>query len=117
VILIGEMRDLETISMAISAAETGHLVFGTLHTIAALEIMIVNHSIQKLLIENQIPSISTVMRMRTEGMALFDQYLADLVRAGTVEEQEAYRYVEDEPGFRRYLKGRMATADMGGIIG
>ena len=32
VILIGEMRDLETISAAITAAETGHLVFGTLHT-------------------------------------------------------------------------------------
>ncbi|MBI3297333.1 MAG: type IV pilus twitching motility protein PilT [Elusimicrobia bacterium] len=32
VILVGEMRDLETISLAISAAETGHLCFGTLHT-------------------------------------------------------------------------------------
>ena len=32
VILIGELRDLETISLAITAAETGHLVFGTLHT-------------------------------------------------------------------------------------
>jgi twitching motility protein PilT len=32
VILVGEMRDLETISTALSAAETGHLVFGTLHT-------------------------------------------------------------------------------------
>ncbi len=32
VIVVGEMRDLETISMAITAAETGHLVFGTLHT-------------------------------------------------------------------------------------
>jgi twitching motility protein PilT len=32
IIFIGEMRDLETISLAISAAETGHLVFGTLHT-------------------------------------------------------------------------------------
>ena len=32
VIMIGEMRDLETISAAITAAETGHLVFGTLHT-------------------------------------------------------------------------------------
>ncbi|MCM8833076.1 MAG: type IV pilus twitching motility protein PilT [Candidatus Omnitrophica bacterium] len=32
VILIGEMRDLETISIALTAAETGHLVFGTLHT-------------------------------------------------------------------------------------
>jgi len=33
VILVGEMRDLETISLAITAAETGHLVFSTLHTI------------------------------------------------------------------------------------
>jgi len=32
VILVGEMRDLETISLAITAAETGHLCFGTLHT-------------------------------------------------------------------------------------
>jgi twitching motility protein PilT len=35
VILVGEMRDLETISLAITAAETGHLVFGTLHTMSA----------------------------------------------------------------------------------
>ncbi len=35
VILVGEMRDLETISIAITAAETGHLVFGTLHTTSA----------------------------------------------------------------------------------
>jgi twitching motility protein PilT len=35
VILVGEMRDLETISTAITAAETGHLVFGTLHTSSA----------------------------------------------------------------------------------
>jgi len=35
VILVGEMRDLETIRLALSAAETGHLVFGTLHTSSA----------------------------------------------------------------------------------
>ena len=35
VILVGEMRDLETISAAITSAETGHLVFGTLHTTGA----------------------------------------------------------------------------------
>ncbi|HEX6241957.1 MAG TPA: PilT/PilU family type 4a pilus ATPase, partial [Polyangiales bacterium] len=35
VILVGEMRDLETISFAVSAAETGHLVFGTVHTVSA----------------------------------------------------------------------------------
>jgi twitching motility protein PilT len=35
IILIGEMRDLETIQLALTAAETGHLVFGTLHTSSA----------------------------------------------------------------------------------
>jgi twitching motility protein PilT len=37
IILVGEMRDLETISLAITAAETGHLVFGTLHTNNAIK--------------------------------------------------------------------------------
>ncbi len=37
VILVGEMRDLETISLAVTAAETGHLVFGTLHTTSAIQ--------------------------------------------------------------------------------
>ncbi|NLY04139.1 MAG: type IV pilus twitching motility protein PilT [Campylobacter sp.] len=37
IILIGEMRDKETISTAITAAETGHLVFGTLHTNSAMQ--------------------------------------------------------------------------------
>lgn len=37
VILVGEMRDLDTISMAVTAAETGHLVFSTLHTNSAAE--------------------------------------------------------------------------------
>lgn len=37
IILVGEMRDLETISMSITAAETGHLVIGTLHTVNATQ--------------------------------------------------------------------------------
>lgn len=37
VILVGEMRDLETIALALTAAETGHLVFATLHTLSAPE--------------------------------------------------------------------------------
>jgi twitching motility protein PilT len=164
VILIGEMRDPETIRTALRAAETGHYVFSTLHTsnalhtverilaefpeeehgllreqlannlratitqrlvrraggkgrVAALEIMVVNDTIRKLLLENKISSIATVIRQRLDGMALFDQFLADLVREQVVEEKEAYQYVEDAAAFRRYIKGRMATADMGGILG
>ncbi len=37
ILLVGEMRDMETISLAVTAAETGHLVFGTLHTNNAAE--------------------------------------------------------------------------------
>lgn len=37
VILVGEMRDLDTIHLAITAAETGHLVFGTLHTVDSIQ--------------------------------------------------------------------------------
>jgi twitching motility protein PilT len=39
VILVGELRDLETIRLALTAAETGHLVFGTLHTTSAAKTM------------------------------------------------------------------------------
>src|SRR5205085_5339324 len=35
IVLVGEMRDLETVAIAIETAETGHLVFGTLHTTTA----------------------------------------------------------------------------------
>jgi len=164
VILIGEMRDPETISTALRAAETGHFVFSTMHTsnalhtverilsefdesehgllreqlannlratitqrlvrraggkgrAAALEIMVVNGMIRKLLLENQILSIGTVIRERNDGMMLFDQHLADLVRGKIIDEAEAYQYVEDDAAFRRYLKGRLSSADRGGIIG
>ena len=36
IVLIGEMRDLETVAIALETAETGHLVFGTLHTTTAV---------------------------------------------------------------------------------
>ncbi len=39
VVLVGELRDLETIRLALTAAETGHLVFGTLHTSSAAKTM------------------------------------------------------------------------------
>jgi len=39
IVLVGEMRDLETIAIAIETAETGHLVFGTLHTTTAMSTM------------------------------------------------------------------------------
>jgi len=164
VILIGEMRDRETIETGLLASETGHFVFSTMHTtnalhtvnrmlaefpreehglvreqlasnlratitqrlvkrkggkgrVAALEIMVVNDVIQKQLLDNEIPSIGTVIRQRKEGMVLFDQHLADLVREEIIDEEEALDYVEDQYAFGRYVKGKVSSADRGGIIG
>lgn len=164
IILVGEMRDPETISTALRAAETGHFVFSTMHTTnaihtlerilsefpeeehdlireqiannmratitqrlvpraggsgraAALEIMIVNAPIQKLLLENNLGGIGTIIRGRNEGMMLFDQHLADLVREEKITEEDAVEFAEDEFAFRRYMKGKLTSADRGGIIG
>jgi twitching motility protein PilT len=65
VILVGEMRDLETISMAITAAETGHLIFGTLHTTTAAR------TISRILDSyppNQQPQIRTMMAESLRGI-------------------------------------------------
>lgn len=64
VILIGEMRDFETIQLALTAAETGHLVFSTLHTISAPETVNRIIDIFPSLQQNQIRTqLSTVLRM------------------------------------------------------
>lgn len=165
IILIGEMRDQETISTGMRAAETGHFVLSTMHTTnathtverifsefpenehallreqlannlratltqrlaktkdgkgraAALEIMIVNDVVKKLILENRVESIATIIRGRTDGMALFDQYLADLVRNGVMNMEDGYEYAEDPFAYKRYVQGGPGgSGDAGGIIG
>lgn len=163
VILIGEMRDPETISTSIRAAETGHFVLSTMHTtnathtlerifsefpenehallreqiannlkatvtqrlvkaqgggrVPALEIMIVNEVVKKLILDSKIESIATVIRGQTDGMILFDQYLANLVRGEKASLEDALDYCEDEFAFRRYVKGSRGSGDSGGILG
>lgn len=164
IILIGEMRDQETIGTGISASETGHFVLSTMHTTnathtverifsefpeaqhdllreqiganlratitqrlvklsdgkgraAGLEIMVVNQVIQKLILENRVESIATIIRGRTDGMQLFDQALADLVKEERVTEEDAIQYAEDEFAFKRYVRGIGGSGDAGGIIG
>ncbi|HBF35647.1 TPA: twitching motility protein PilT [Candidatus Sumerlaeota bacterium] len=164
VILIGEMRDVDTMRVAIKSAETGHLVFSTLHTtnavqtveriiatfnaeerdmvreqiaynmksaisqrlvrrvggqgrIAAMEIMIVNGSIQKLIYDDRIRDIPGIIAGRQDGMMKFDQSLADLVRAQKVDQAEAETACDDVAALRRFIKGKTATGESGGIIG
>ena len=71
IILVGEMRDLETISLAISAAETGHLVMGTLHTNSAASTI---DRILDVFPPDQQPQIRS--QLSTSLLAVFSQCLA-----------------------------------------
>lgn len=137
IVLVGEMRDLETVAIAIETAETGHLVFGTLHTntaastvdrlidqfpadrqsqvrtmlaeslkgivaqtllkrkgggrVAALEILVVTSAISNLIREGKTFQIPSIMQTgKSLGMQTLNDALLDLVKADTVEPQEAY---------------------------
>jgi twitching motility protein PilT len=103
VILVGEMRDLETISTALTAAETGHLVFGTLHTQSApstidriidvfppeqqeqVRIMIAG-SLQGVVTQALLPTADGVGRVPALEVLLPDDAVRNLIRQGKVEQ-------------------------------
>ena len=83
VILVGEMRDLETISLAITAAETGHLVLGTLHTNSAPE------SIERIVEAYPSEEQKQIRVMLSKSLkAVVAQTLAKTVNGGRVAIQE-----------------------------
>ncbi|MCX7738813.1 MAG: type IV pilus twitching motility protein PilT [Hydrogenothermaceae bacterium] len=79
VILVGEMRDLETIRAALTAAETGHLVFGTLHTNTAIQT--INRIINVFPMEEQ-DQVRTELSFVLQGV--ISQRLAPKVGGGRV---------------------------------
>ena len=103
VLLVGEMRDLETISTALTAAETGHLVFGTLHTQTAsstidrvidvfppaqqqqVRIMIAN-SLQGIVTQILLPTADGSGRVAALEILLPDDAVRNLVRQAKVEQ-------------------------------
>jgi twitching motility protein PilT len=103
VILVGEMRDLETISTALTAAETGHLVFATLHTQSAsstvdriidvfppaqqeqVRIMISN-SLQGIVTQTLIPTADGTGRVAALEILLPDDAVRNLIRQGKTEQ-------------------------------
>jgi twitching motility protein PilT len=151
VVLVGELRDLETMAIAIETAETGHLVFGTLHTtsavstvdrlidqfpadrqaqirvmlaeslkgviaqvlvkrigggrIAAYEILLGVPGVSNLIREGKTFQIPTMMQTgRRLGMRTMNDSLAELVRSGQVEAQEALAKTIDKDSLRALLK-------------
>src|ERR1700730_4450774 len=103
VILVGEMRDLETISTALTAAETGHLVFGTLHTQSApstidrivdvfppaqqeqVRIMMAN-SLQGVVTQTLLPTADGQGRVAALEILLPDDAVRNLIRQGKIEQ-------------------------------
>ena len=103
VILVGEMRDLETISTALTAAEPGHLVFGTLHTQSApstidriidvfpaeqqeqVRIQIAN-SLQGVVTQALLPTADGTGRVPALEILLPDDAVRNLIRQGKVEQ-------------------------------
>ena len=103
VILVGEMRDLETIHLAITAAETGHLVFGTLHTVDAVQTVdrIVDvfpiHQQQQIRMQlsvNLIGVVSQTLIRKQDGsgrVAAFEVLVANSAVRNLVRENKTYQ--------------------------
>jgi twitching motility protein PilT len=103
IILVGEMRDMETISTALTAAETGHLVFATLHTQSAsstvdriidvfpaeqqeqVRIMIAN-SLQGIVTQSLLPTADGQGRVAALEILLPDDAVRNLIRQAKIEQ-------------------------------
>ncbi len=101
VILVGEMRDLETIRLALTAAETGHLVFATLHTISAVK------TIDRIVDVFPAEEKSAVRAMLSESLrAVVSQALLKRVDGGRV---AAHEIMLGTPAIRNLIReGKVA---------
>ncbi|HEX5513241.1 MAG TPA: type IV pilus twitching motility protein PilT [Gammaproteobacteria bacterium] len=96
VILVGEMRDLETIRLALTAAETGHLVFGTLHTTSAAK------TIDRIIDVFPAAEKSMVRSMLSESLrAVISQTLLKKVGGGRV---AAHEIMIGTPAIRNLIR-------------
>ena len=96
IILVGEMRDLETIRLALSAAETGHMVFGTLHTSSAAK------TIDRIIDVFPAAEKSMVRSMLSESLkAVISQTLLKKVGGGRV---AAHEIMIGTPAIRNLIR-------------
>ncbi|MCM8817045.1 MAG: type IV pilus twitching motility protein PilT [Candidatus Omnitrophica bacterium] len=120
VFLVGEMRDLETIEAAITAAETGHIVFGTLHTTGATRTIdrIVNvfpveqqEQIRVMLSVSILAVISQILLNRVDKpgrIAAFEIMIATPSIQNLIRERKTYRIISD---IQTGMKMGMITLD------
>jgi len=160
VVFVGEMRDARTVTAGMRAAETGHLVFGTMHSanasqaihrlldlfpsserdltrqtlslataaiisqvllpcitegidrIPALEILLANPAVRKLISDGRESDLPSVIRSsQQEGMQDLTNNLCELVKNGSVDPKDAYKYAPNKDELKMALKGIRTTAE------
>jgi twitching motility protein PilT len=121
VILVGEMRDLETIHLAITAAETGHLVFGTLHTVDAVQTidrivdvfpMFQQQQVRMQLSVNLVGVVSQSLVRRADGrgrVAAYEVLVATGAIRNLIRENKTFQIASM---LQTGLKQKMQTLDM-----
>lgn len=142
IMLVGELRDLETISLALTAAETGHLVFGTLHTNSAAKTVdrIIDvfpagqqQQIRTMLAESLRGVVAQALFSRADGqgrVAAFEilkntKAVANLIREGKVHQIASAMQTGSRSGmvlFEKYIedlvkKGKVSSNDAKSFLG
>lgn len=132
VILIGEMRDYETISLAMTAAETGHLVFGTLHTSSAAQTidriidacpihaqdqirMQLANMIQGIVAQSLIPTTDGKSRVAAVEIMLGTDAIKNLIRSNKVPQMETIMQSSTRSGMCT-LNDSLASLYRSGLI-
>lgn len=142
ILLVGELRDLETISLALTAAETGHIVFGTLHTNSAAKTVdrIIDvfpagqqQQIRTMLAESLRGVIAQTLFSRADGQGRVAAYeilrntkaVSNLIREGKVHQIHSAMQTGASHGmvlFEKYIddlvkKGKVSAADAKTFLG
>lgn len=132
VILVGELRDLESISIALTAAETGHLVFATLHTRdaggaidrivdvfpgeqqAQIRVQLAS-SLQGIVAQALVNTTDGTSRCAAAEVLLADDAVRNLIRQAKLEQVYSYMHTGAEKGMRT-LEQDLARLIKGGVV-
>jgi twitching motility protein PilT len=132
VILLGEMRDLETISIALTAAETGHLVFGTLHTRSApgsIDRIIdvfpaaqqnqvrtqIAGALEAVVTQSLLPTADGTGRVAVTEILLPDDAVRNLIRTGKVEQVYSVMQTSSQRGMQTMEQALAALVLRGAV--
>src|SRR5919206_41839 len=132
VILLGEMRDLETIATALTAAETGHLVFGTLHTQSAASTIDriidvfpgeqqdqiraqIAGSLQGVITQTLLPTANGVGRVAALEIMIPDDAIRNLIRQAKVEQIYTYMQTGSRNGMQTMEQSLAALVASGTV--